>query len=254
MWASGSLVDLFPNLAHFANNLDISVKEVSEANFLEDLFDIPISQQAALELDGLRLLIQDFDIPGGMDQRIFCWGNNKYTVAKLYKLAFLNVQTPAVFRWVWRSKVTPRVKFFAWLILLDRLNTKNMLARRNFNVQPDSLCALCDDGLDETVDHLFFDCPFAKKCWDKIGISWVSDGEIHRRIERTKPLTGMPFFMEIFLLAAWELWKIRNRLVFDGAQACFNRWLQNFKDEAVLQSFHIKEADRVSVLLWLDSL
>jgi hypothetical protein len=29
--------------------------------------------------------------------------------------------------------------------------------------------------------------------------------------------------MEIFLIAAWELWKIRNRLVFDGVKACFNR-------------------------------
>ena len=38
------------------------------------------------------------------------------------------MQTPAVFRLVWKSKVTPRIKFFAWLILLDRLNMKNMLA------------------------------------------------------------------------------------------------------------------------------
>jgi hypothetical protein len=60
--------------------------------------------------------------------------------------------------------------------------------------------------------------------------------------------------MEIFLIAAWELWKIRNRIVFDGVQACFNRWLCNFKDEAALQSLRIKEADRVVILLWLDAM
>lgn len=144
---------------------------MSEADFLEDLFDIPISQQAAVELEELRTRIQDFDLPDGVDQRIFCQGNNKYSASKLYKLAFLEVQTPAVFRWVCKSKVTPRVKFFAWLILLDRLNTKNMLVRRHFNVQPDSLCVLCNDGLEETIDHLFFDGSFAKMCWDKIGIN-----------------------------------------------------------------------------------
>lgn len=58
---------MFPSLAHFANNLDISVKEVSEANFLEELFDIPISLQAASELEDLRSLVQDFDLPWGVD-------------------------------------------------------------------------------------------------------------------------------------------------------------------------------------------
>jgi hypothetical protein len=45
---------------------------MSEADFLEDLFDIPISQQAAVELEELRTRIQDFDLPDGVDQRIFC--------------------------------------------------------------------------------------------------------------------------------------------------------------------------------------
>jgi hypothetical protein len=191
----------------------MSVKEVSAASSLDDLFDIPISQAAALELDDLRNLVQAF-VSDEPDQRIFCWGNGMYTAAKLYKLAFLNVQTPAVFRMVWKSKVIPRVKFFAWLILLERLNMKSMLARRNFNVQPNCLCVLCNDGVEETIDHLFFECDFTKKCWDKFGIQWVNDDDIHRKIERSSQLAGPPFFMEIFLIAAWELWKIRNRLFF----------------------------------------
>ena len=104
----------------------MSVKE--EASSLEDLFYIPISQAAAEELEDLRVMIQSFMLSEETDQRIFCWDSSLYTAAKLYKLAFLTMQTPAVFRLVWKSKVTPRIKFFAWLILLDRLNTKNMLA------------------------------------------------------------------------------------------------------------------------------
>jgi hypothetical protein len=148
-----------------------------------------------------------------------------YLAAKLYKLAFLTTQTSATFRLVWKSKVTPRVKLFAWLILLDRLNTKNMLARRNFNVQSNSLCVLCDDGNEETMHHLFFECRFAKQCWDKLGVNWVIEDDLPKRIECSRQMAGLPFFMEIFLIATWELWKIRNRLVFDGIQATFSRWL-----------------------------
>jgi hypothetical protein len=112
-WTGNCLDELLPNIAHFARFPDISVKEVSDATCLEDLFVIPISQAAALELDELRDLVHTFSVTSEPDQRIFCWGNNRYAAAKLYKLAFSNVQMLAVFQMVWKSKVTPRVKFFA---------------------------------------------------------------------------------------------------------------------------------------------
>ena len=61
-------------------------------------------------------------------------------------------------------------------------------------------CVLCNDGVEETIDHLFFECDFAKKCWDKLGIQWVNDDDIHRKIERSNQLAGLSFFMEIFSL------------------------------------------------------
>lgn len=164
----------------------MSVKEVSEASCLADIFVIPVSQAAAQELDDLRDLVHNFSLSDVIDQRIFCWGSSKYAATKLYKLAFLNMPSSPLFQVVWKSKVTPRIKFFAWLILMDRLNTKNMLARRNFNVQPNSLCVLCHDNQEETIDHLFFACSFAKRCWDKLGIVWVMDDNTHRKIMRTK--------------------------------------------------------------------
>jgi hypothetical protein len=43
-------------------------------------------------------------------------------------------------------------------------------------------------------------------------------------------------------------------LVFDGIQATFSRWLWNFKEEAGLQSYRLKDSDIVLVHLWLDAL
>jgi len=44
-WARNYPVELFPNIAHYAKHLDISIKEVDEADSLEELFDIPISSK-----------------------------------------------------------------------------------------------------------------------------------------------------------------------------------------------------------------
>jgi hypothetical protein len=69
---------------------------------------------------------------------------------------------------------------------------------------------------------------------DKLRIIWVTESDIHRRIELSRQIAGLPFFMEIFLIAAWEIWKIRNRLVFDGIPGAFVRWVHNFKEEDAL--------------------
>jgi hypothetical protein len=128
------------------------------------------------------------------------------------------------------------VKFFVWLFLLDRLNTKDMLFRRHFKMQTNSLCVLCKSGAVETIEHLFFDCDFAQRCWSKLSINWSPDAEIQERILNTRSAVGLPFFMEIFNLAAWELWKIRNRMISYGVRPSFNRWIHNFKAEASLQA------------------
>jgi len=57
VWAGESLEDMFPNIAHFVKDSDLSVKNVSEATSLSELFNIPISQAAAAELNDLRNLV-----------------------------------------------------------------------------------------------------------------------------------------------------------------------------------------------------
>lgn len=253
-WTGESLEEVFPDIAGCASNPNISVREVAEATSLEELFTIPISQAAAHDLEELRDLVQSFSLSDGIDKRVFCWGNSKYAASKLYKLAFLTVSVPSSFALIWKSKVTARIKFFAWLILLDRLNTRSMLVRRHFNVQPNSNCVLCTSGEEETFDHLFFGCCFARSCWDKLGLIWTNDEDIHRRIMRTRQLANNPCFTEIFLIAAWEIWKVRNRKIFDGVPATFARWLRNFKAEVALQSIRVRDDCKSLVLLWLESL
>ena len=119
--------------------------------------------------------------------------------------------------YIWKSKCTPRIKFFAWLMMVDRLNTKIMLRRRHYNTQAGIYCILCNHNAEEDVDHLFFGCPFAVNCWLRLNIVWDLDLELHHRISQTRSVFQQDFFMEVFLIGAWELWKVRNAVIFDNA-------------------------------------
>ena len=107
-----------------------------------------------------------------------------------------------------------RVKFFAWLILVDRLNMKSMLRRRHLNIHDDDLCVMCGSGEEETIEHLFFTRPFALDCWRSIHINSDMSMDLMDRFSTARQVHNMDFFPEATLIAAWELWKLRNDQIF----------------------------------------
>lgn len=60
-----------------------------------------------------------------------------------------------------------RYKVFFWLLLQDRLNTRNLLKRKSFQL-PSYNCALCSIQCLESSFHLFWYFPFALRYWDSI--------------------------------------------------------------------------------------
>jgi hypothetical protein len=65
-------------------------------------------------------------------------------------------------------------------------------------------------------DHLFFDCSFAKSCWDLLKINWDITFGMSQRILRASENFAGPCFMEIISYAAWNMWKERNEIIFKG--------------------------------------
>jgi hypothetical protein len=51
-------------------------------------------------------------------------------------------------------------------------------------------------------------------CWNKLQITWEDGLDIHRRLLRARSATPNRLFMDIFITAAWEIWKIRNPVIF----------------------------------------
>ncbi|XP_062079946.1 uncharacterized protein LOC133784674 [Humulus lupulus] len=72
-------------------------------------------------------------------------------------------------KFVWDRFITPKHRFIMWLVMWERLHTKDRIVRYNSNI--DLVCLLC--GVEnEDIDHLFFKCTYSKRCLEAIK-SWL---------------------------------------------------------------------------------
>jgi hypothetical protein len=126
-----------------------------------------------------------------------------YTATRFYHLPYKNVHPPRSFIWLWDSSCANKIKVFAWLLLMDRLNVRNILRRKKHKLQGNNYnCVLCTASCEETTFHLFFSCPFSLECWRHLGIMWRFNLDFHPMMEYTKEHHNNSFFMETFIIGA----------------------------------------------------
>ena len=81
----------------------------------------------------------------------------------------LQENTPCPFyKFVWSNCAPPRVRFFAWLLVQEKIQCKTNL--RFKNVVDDAECEVCRVAV-ESPDHLILHCTIATQFWAKLGIS-----------------------------------------------------------------------------------
>jgi hypothetical protein len=128
-----------------------------------------------------------------------------------------------------------------------------MLRRRHLNTQDTDICIMCIDGMEETIEHLFFDCTFARECWSMINFQWDTSLNLWDRLMHAGTVHNLPFFVEAGLIASWELWKLCNDKVFHRRDPTPSMWLHNFKNQCILQCVRFKDDLRSSFCVWLDA-
>jgi hypothetical protein len=241
LWTQPGLSEQYPRLYSFARKDGISVQEIMSEEDLDAIFRLPLSMQAHEELIDLQshLINLEYD-DSSRDRWSLIWGQ-KYSPQKFYKFVFSAMEAPPFFKILWKSRCIPRIKFFVWLVLVDRLNTKSMLHRRHLNTQDDNLCVMCNTGSEEDIEHLFFQCPFANQCWAAIGFTWDNSLPLMERLARPRQDHDLQFFTEAALIGAWELWKIRNDKVFQRHDPTLSSWLANFKSQCILHLVRFRE-------------
>ena len=117
-----------------------------------------------------------------------------------------------------------------------------MLKHRHYNIGDDHGCILSGLRIEVTVEHIFFECQFHVLCWVSLHLSWPSGGARLQNITSAKDPWGRPLFMEVFLLAAWSIWKERNNKHFRGIVPTMDGWSQRFKCDFGMMRHRVKEA------------
>jgi hypothetical protein len=131
------------------------------------------------------------------------------------------------------KKCQPKHKFFFWLLLQNRLNTRGMLKRRKMELDSYT-CENCILQKEETLYHLFLRCSFAKRCWQSIGITAPHISNPKRAVNRIKRQLHISWFMEVIVLMAWSIWKCRNGWIFENIPPTVQLCRELFKKELLL--------------------
>jgi hypothetical protein len=169
------------------------------------LFYRPLSTQAFQELIELQNLMQENPVSTEKDRWQYCWGD-VYSAKAFYDQIHAHIQVPSVYAWLWKSSCMMKTKVFAWLLLSDRLNTKDLLKRRHWNVTEDYTCVLCHSHAYEDRVHLFFECKFSTRAWNYQQIEWsATEVDMQRILGHAKKHFGLPFFMEVLITACWNI-------------------------------------------------
>ena len=257
LWLDATLDEKYQRAFSFAKNEDISVKDFLGSTSLHETFHLPLSVQAMQEIRDLQQEVRhvgNATDPTPHDNWTYCWGSVDFKAIKYYKFYFREVHAHQSYKWLWAARSTLKIKVFGWLLLSDRLNTRNMLKRRHYNIGDDYNCLLCDQQIEETVEHMIFQCPFSQRCWSILGITWQQTGSRLRWISMAAHDWSSPMFMDVFLQAAWSIWKERNNKHFRSIPPTILSWLQRFKHDFALLQHRTREDVRDFILSFVISL
>ena len=129
--------------------------------------------------------------------------------------------------WIWKIDTLPKIISFLWLCMHKSMPVRNVLANRGINCS--RLCPVCRNQV-ESIDHLLRVCVFAQFFWSRMEVShlfmarhtqsledWLYENCLNKRTQQNHIPWGI-----IFPFATWNLWKHRNRVMFDNAPLNLN--------------------------------
>ncbi|XP_060200849.1 uncharacterized protein LOC132629134 [Lycium barbarum] len=117
----------------------------------------------------------------------------------------------------------PKWTFILQLALMERLATKDRLLK--WGIIDSATCPLCDN-MDESHNHLFFECSYSMRVWTKL-LKWQSITRTVRRWQEEKSwatsnASGRSVQADIYRMclagAVYHIWLERNARVFSQGQ------------------------------------
>lgn len=191
-WEDKWITDLplsakFPTLHSHSTNNSVTVCAVIQQGLRS--FLVPrLTSAAATECRQLEDMIFSVSLTADEDTRSSMFERKMgfLNSSLLYRTSTSSGQKTPGYRFVWRSHAPPKVKFFGWLLLHNRLQCRVNLHRKG--IVEEDICPICQ-GAPETEEHMFRDCPFAVDFWTKLGVEAASTPDSAQIWEFNKPAT-----------------------------------------------------------------
>jgi len=155
LWDNDILLHKFPELFSFAKKKQI---------VFASLFHLPLTQQAHAQLIELQSVLERVSLNDSSDRWSYIWNTDRFLVRRAYKHMSGHLMLHPVYKWLCNCSCQNKHRVFFWLLIKDRLSTRELLKRKNMTLQ-DYNCILCNGSAEESLVHLFLDCPFAVQCW-----------------------------------------------------------------------------------------
>jgi hypothetical protein len=210
------LADKFPILFDLAYDKDISVNKVLSSNFEVLSFRRRIIGNLSVMFEELLGCCNNHSLSDQDDIIVWCLGKKGFSVNSLYKKK-ISDQVAVSYKFLWKSKLPQKIKIFIWLVVRNKILTKDNLKKRNWKGSQD--CCFC--GCDETIDHLFFYCPISRYVWRVIQVALNLEVIPKNIIELCDGWLSKPKDKITNLLlfgcgaVFWAIWRTRNDWCFD---------------------------------------
>ncbi|CAN1777245.1 Putative ribonuclease H protein At1g65750 [Linum perenne] len=148
------------------------------------------------------------------------WGleaNGRFSVRSAYLMITDNdtSHSEPLWRHIWHWKGPSKIKHFLWLASHKRLLTNEERGRRHLTNQV--LCPPCSVHT-ESMSHVIYECDFAMQVWRTVLPSAFVARAAHRDFDSWWKAMLVDKELSIkFGITAWNLWRTRNKLIFEGA-------------------------------------
>lgn len=251
LWNNQVPAQVYPHLFSFTRDKHLSLKRAYSITDLQHLFFLPLTPQAYNQLVSLAEDLESLDLSPDPDSWIYIWGNAFFSSSKAYKSLIGHRNTHPVYDWLWKSRCQKKHKVFFWLVLKDRLSTRDIMRRKHM-VMPSYNCVLCSHNKIETLFHLLLECSFDQECWIHLGLYADLQLDPYSILTSFKTQLQVPFFMEIIIIMSWCIWMTRNDLIFRGIPPTTQEAILRFKSTYALVLHRVKEASKQSMVEWLE--
>jgi hypothetical protein len=206
----------YKRLFELSLNKEINVNWALSVNWNSLTFRRRLVGEGAKQLEDLINDCGRYWLADREDKPSWLLDKKGYSVKSMYN-HFKQDGGRTPFWFIWKAKIPQRIKVFLWLILNDKILSKENLSKRNW--QGNARCDWC--GCLETTSHIFYDCQVASFTWKVIQMVLDSISLPNNSNDMFgKWLCGFKVYERNLITIGcsavlWSLWKTRN-------DCCFN--------------------------------